>query len=81
MESNARLCSVEGKDLEDAIIYRQLVGSLPHFDLTWHSTCNWYSQLINAEAKETTLVSNMSNSEVCQKYHWLWNILKEKCAA
>ncbi|XP_022847565.1 uncharacterized protein LOC111370095 [Olea europaea var. sylvestris] len=33
MEPNAKLCSYEGKDLEDAIMYRQLVGSLNYLTL------------------------------------------------
>ena len=28
MEPNAKMCALEGKDLEDASMYRQLVGSL-----------------------------------------------------
>ncbi|XP_048501594.1 secreted RxLR effector protein 161-like [Beta vulgaris subsp. vulgaris] len=34
MEVNVRLCSVEGKDLEDVTMYRQLVGSLIYLTLT-----------------------------------------------
>ena len=34
MEINAKLCSVEGKDLEDATMYTQLVGSLTYLTLT-----------------------------------------------
>ncbi|XP_019107855.1 uncharacterized mitochondrial protein AtMg00810-like [Beta vulgaris subsp. vulgaris] len=34
MEVNARLCSVEGKDLEDVTMYRQLVGSLIYLTLS-----------------------------------------------
>ena len=34
MEINARLCSIKGKDLEDAMIYRQLVGNLIYLILT-----------------------------------------------
>ena len=34
MEVNMRLCSHEGKDLEDGTIYRQLVGSLIYLTLT-----------------------------------------------
>ncbi|XP_019104884.1 uncharacterized mitochondrial protein AtMg00240-like [Beta vulgaris subsp. vulgaris] len=33
VEVNARLCSVEGKDLEDVAMYRQLVGSLIYLTL------------------------------------------------
>ncbi|XP_019102804.2 uncharacterized mitochondrial protein AtMg00810-like [Beta vulgaris subsp. vulgaris] len=33
-EVNARLCSVEGKDLEDVTMYRQLVGRLIYLTLT-----------------------------------------------
>ncbi|XP_019105476.2 uncharacterized mitochondrial protein AtMg00810-like [Beta vulgaris subsp. vulgaris] len=34
MEVNGRLCSVEGRDLEDVNMYRQLVGSLIYLTLT-----------------------------------------------
>ncbi|XP_058082502.1 uncharacterized mitochondrial protein AtMg00810-like [Magnolia sinica] len=34
MEANARLCSKEGKDLEDATIYLQIVGSLIYLTLS-----------------------------------------------
>ncbi|KAE8725578.1 PLAC8 family protein [Hibiscus syriacus] len=34
MEPNAKMCAHEGKDLEDATIYRQLVGSLIYLTLT-----------------------------------------------
>ena len=34
MEANARLCSYEGKDLEEPSMYRQLVGSLIYLILT-----------------------------------------------
>ena len=34
MENNAKLCSVEGKDLEDTTKYRQLVSSLIYLTLT-----------------------------------------------
>lgn len=34
MEVNAKLCSAEGKDLEDSTMYRQLVGSLTYLTLT-----------------------------------------------
>ena len=32
---NAKLCSHEGKDLQDRIMYQQLVGSLIYLTLTW----------------------------------------------
>lgn len=34
MEPNAKMCAHEGKDLEDATMYRQLVGSLIYLTLT-----------------------------------------------
>ena len=34
MELNAKMCAYEGKDLEDASMYRQLVGSLIYLTLT-----------------------------------------------
>ncbi|XP_058075831.1 secreted RxLR effector protein 161-like [Magnolia sinica] len=34
MEANAGLCSEEGKDLEDATMYRQIVGSLIYLTLS-----------------------------------------------
>ena len=34
MEPNAKMCVHEGKDLEDATMYRQLVGSLIYLTLT-----------------------------------------------
>ena len=34
MEPNGKLCAHEGKDLEDALMYRQLVGSLIYLTLT-----------------------------------------------
>ena len=34
MEMNAKLCAHEGKNLEDATMYRQLVGSLIYLTLT-----------------------------------------------
>ncbi|KAE8665560.1 PLAC8 family protein [Hibiscus syriacus] len=34
MESNIKMCAHEGKDLEDATMYRQLVGSLIYLTLT-----------------------------------------------
>ncbi|KAE8669333.1 hypothetical protein F3Y22_tig00112249pilonHSYRG00290 [Hibiscus syriacus] len=34
MEPNIKMCAHEGKDLEDAIMYRQLVGSLIYLTLT-----------------------------------------------
>ncbi|KAF7802206.1 Retrovirus-related Pol polyprotein from transposon RE1 [Senna tora] len=34
MEVNAKLCSAEGKNLEDVTMYRQLVGSLIYLTLT-----------------------------------------------
>ena len=34
IEPNAKLCALEGKDLEDATMYRQLVGSLIYLTLT-----------------------------------------------
>ena len=34
MESNAKMCAHEGKDVEDATMYRQLVGSLIYLTLT-----------------------------------------------
>ncbi|XP_058101124.1 secreted RxLR effector protein 161-like [Magnolia sinica] len=34
MEANARICSEEGKDLEDATMYQQIVGSLIYFTLS-----------------------------------------------
>ena len=34
MKINVKLCSLEGKDLEDAIMYRQLVNSLINLTLT-----------------------------------------------
>lgn len=34
MEPNAKMCAHEGKDLEDATMYRQLVGSLLYLTLT-----------------------------------------------
>ena len=34
MEVNAKLCSTIGKELEDVIMYRQLVGSLIYLTLT-----------------------------------------------
>ncbi|KAM2056264.1 hypothetical protein ACFX16_029094 [Malus domestica] len=34
MEPNAKMCAHEGKDLEDATMYRQLVGSLVYLTLT-----------------------------------------------
>lgn len=34
LEPNAKMCSHEGKDLEDATMYRQLVGSLIYLTLT-----------------------------------------------
>ena len=33
MEANAKFCAYEGKDLEDATMYRQLVGSLIYLTL------------------------------------------------
>eukprot|EP00257_Ricinus_communis_P015169 XP_015573028.1 uncharacterized protein LOC107261036 [Ricinus communis] len=35
MERNVKLCAYEGKDLEDATMYRRLVGSLIYLTLTW----------------------------------------------
>ena len=34
METNVRLCSEAGKDLKDATMYRQIVGSLIYLTLT-----------------------------------------------
>lgn len=34
MEPNAKMCTHEGRDLKDATIYRQLVGSLLYLTLT-----------------------------------------------
>ena len=34
IEVNARLCSAKGQDLENATMYRQLIGSLIHLTLT-----------------------------------------------
>ena len=34
MEANTKLCAHEGKDLADATMYRQLVGSLIYLTLT-----------------------------------------------
>ena len=34
MEPNAKMCAHEGKDLEDATMYRQLVGNLIYLTLT-----------------------------------------------
>ena len=34
MELNAKMCAREGKDLEDATLYRELVGSLIYLTLT-----------------------------------------------
>ena len=34
MEPNAKMCAHEGKDLEGAMMYRQLVGSLIYLTLT-----------------------------------------------
>ena len=34
MELNAKVCALEGKDLEDATMYRQLVGSLIYLTLS-----------------------------------------------
>ena len=34
MEPNAKMCAHEGKDLEDGMMYRQLVGSLIYLTLT-----------------------------------------------
>lgn len=50
MEINAKLCSKEGKDLEDATMYQQLVGSLIYLTLTQPDITyavgivNWYMQ-------------------------------------
>jgi hypothetical protein len=34
MEANAKVCALEGKDLEDATMYRQLVGNLIYLTLS-----------------------------------------------
>ncbi|XP_062100706.1 uncharacterized mitochondrial protein AtMg00810-like [Humulus lupulus] len=50
METNAKLCAHEGKDLQDGVMYRQLVGSLIYLRLTQPDIsyvvgiASWYMQ-------------------------------------
>ncbi|XP_058071277.1 uncharacterized mitochondrial protein AtMg00810-like [Magnolia sinica] len=52
MEANARLCSEEGKDLEDTTMYRKIVGSLIYLTLSRPDivyaigVVNWFMQTL-----------------------------------
>jgi len=66
MEADAKLCSYEGKNLEEPSMHRQLVGCLIYLTLTRPDIylCHQRGELVHAKPEEASLESGTANIEV-----------------
>ena len=71
LETNAKTCAHEGKDLAYVMMYRQLVGSLIYLTRTRRDIffCSWCDDSPHAQAKETPYGGCSVNSKICEKYN------------
>lgn len=68
MEPNLKLCSHEGKDLEEETMYRQLVGSLIYLTLTRPDIAFAVGVVSRFMQKPKNLIgSNQEDIKVCER--------------
>ena len=77
MEVNTKLCAHEGKDLEDATMYRTLVGSLIYLTLTRPDIS--YADGVMSRYMQNPKKPHLEakNFEICEEYTCLWPSIPE----